>query len=208
MPSTEGMRWFRPSCPTASCSSWSSCCCSSPCWASSCRRCPRKVVQVLGESWSLGWLSGPAIYLLGVGVETLIFAAIYMIMPAGRTRLHHALFGGLTAALLWEVTRHGLIWYFSTLSQRQHHLRLADHFGRRAVHHGNRRHAAAAWRPGDLRIREDRAGSVNRCAGDGLIQAGLASLDRIATRAWQQFFDSGGTMAAVAFSYAPLQAVT
>jgi membrane protein len=73
-------------------------------------------VQVLGESWSLGWLSRPGIYLLGVAVETLIFAAIYMIMPAGRTRLRHALFGGLTAALLWEVTRHGLIWYFSTLS--------------------------------------------------------------------------------------------
>lgn len=73
-------------------------------------------VQLLGRTWSLSRLSGPVIYLLGVGVETLIFAAIYMIMPAGRTRLRHALFGGLTAALLWEVTRHGLIWYFSTLS--------------------------------------------------------------------------------------------
>jgi len=74
-------------------------------------------LQILGKSWSLGWLSGPAIYLLGVGVEMLIFAAIYMIMPAGRTCLHHALFGGLTATLLWEVTRNGLIWYFSTLSR-------------------------------------------------------------------------------------------
>ena len=29
----------------------------------------------------------------------------------------HALIGGATAALLWEVTRHVLVWYFSTLSQ-------------------------------------------------------------------------------------------
>jgi membrane protein len=27
------------------------------------------------------------------------------------------LLGGATAALLWEITRHVLVWYFSTLSQ-------------------------------------------------------------------------------------------
>jgi len=26
------------------------------------------------------------------------------------------LIGGITAAFLWELTRHGLVWYFSTLS--------------------------------------------------------------------------------------------
>jgi uncharacterized BrkB/YihY/UPF0761 family membrane protein len=31
--------------------------------------------------------------------------------------LRHALIGGVTAALLWEVTRHVLVWYFATLSQ-------------------------------------------------------------------------------------------
>jgi uncharacterized BrkB/YihY/UPF0761 family membrane protein len=38
-------------------------------------------------------------------------------MPVGRLRLSHALIGGITAALLWEVTRHVLLWYFGTLSQ-------------------------------------------------------------------------------------------
>ena len=72
-------------------------------------------IQVLGQSWSLEAISKPAFYLLGFGMETLIFSAIYMIMPVGKTPLFHALFGGFVAALLWEVTRHVLAWYFSTL---------------------------------------------------------------------------------------------
>jgi len=35
----------------------------------------------------------------------------------GHLRLRHALIGGITAAVLWEVTRHLLLWYFATLSQ-------------------------------------------------------------------------------------------
>ena len=38
-------------------------------------------------------------------------------MPAGRLAWRHALIGGITAAVLWEITRHLLIWYFATLSQ-------------------------------------------------------------------------------------------
>jgi YihY family inner membrane protein len=38
-------------------------------------------------------------------------------MPVGRLSLSHALVGGVTAALLWEIARHVLVWYFSTLSQ-------------------------------------------------------------------------------------------
>jgi uncharacterized BrkB/YihY/UPF0761 family membrane protein len=37
-------------------------------------------------------------------------------MPVGRIPLRHALVGGLTATLLWEITRRILVWYFSTLS--------------------------------------------------------------------------------------------
>jgi YihY family inner membrane protein len=74
-------------------------------------------IELLGHSWSLQGLYQPGFYLLGLGVETLIFAALYMIMPVGRTRPSHALIGGITAALLWEATRHGLTWYFTTLSK-------------------------------------------------------------------------------------------
>jgi uncharacterized BrkB/YihY/UPF0761 family membrane protein len=38
-------------------------------------------------------------------------------MPVGRIKLAHALVGGVTAALLWEITRHILVWYLRTLSQ-------------------------------------------------------------------------------------------
>jgi uncharacterized BrkB/YihY/UPF0761 family membrane protein len=38
-------------------------------------------------------------------------------MPASHIRLSHALVGSLTAALLWELLRHILIWYFATLSR-------------------------------------------------------------------------------------------
>ena len=38
-------------------------------------------------------------------------------MPVGRPSLQHALLGALAAALLWELPRHALVWYFTTLSQ-------------------------------------------------------------------------------------------
>jgi uncharacterized BrkB/YihY/UPF0761 family membrane protein len=40
-----------------------------------------------------------------------------MVMPVGRLSWRHALIGGATAALLWELTRHLLLWYFETLSR-------------------------------------------------------------------------------------------
>jgi membrane protein len=36
--------------------------------------------------------------------------------PRGRISLRHALVGGIAVGLLWEATRHILLWYFSTLS--------------------------------------------------------------------------------------------
>jgi YihY family inner membrane protein len=74
-------------------------------------------VVLFGRSLSLGGVSGLLLYLLGVGGEILVLTAIYMVMPVGRLSLRHALPGGITAALLWEITRHTLVWYFSTLSQ-------------------------------------------------------------------------------------------
>jgi YihY family inner membrane protein len=74
-------------------------------------------VQVLGWNWSLRGVSGLLLYVLGFTVETLILAALYLAMPVARIRLNHALVGGFTAALLWEILRHILIWYVATLSK-------------------------------------------------------------------------------------------
>ena len=76
-----------------------------------------EAVEVFGRSWSLGGISGFLLYLLGVGGEVLVLTSIYLVMPVGRLAPRHALIGGATATLLWEVTRHVLVWYFSTLSQ-------------------------------------------------------------------------------------------
>jgi len=74
-------------------------------------------VDLLGRSWSLSGVSGLLLYLLGLGGEIFMLTSLYLVMPAGRMSLRHALLGGVTAALLWEATRRVLIWYFSTLSQ-------------------------------------------------------------------------------------------
>ena len=56
------------------------------------------------------------LYLLGVTGEVLLLTSIYLVMPVGRLAWSHAIVGGITATLLWEITRHILVWYFSTLS--------------------------------------------------------------------------------------------
>jgi YihY family inner membrane protein len=74
-------------------------------------------IHFLGWTWGLQGLSGALLYLLGVAGEVFVISSIYMVMPVGRLSWRHALIGGATAALLWELTRHVLLWYFDTLSQ-------------------------------------------------------------------------------------------
>ena len=57
------------------------------------------------------------LYLLGFAGEVFVLTSVYLVMPVGRLSLRHALIGGVTAAVLWEITRHVLVWYFATLSQ-------------------------------------------------------------------------------------------
>ncbi len=71
----------------------------------------------MGHSWSLGGFSRWLIYAAGVVGEILLISGIYFFMPAGRLTAHHALIGGISATLLWEIIRHALGWYFGTLSQ-------------------------------------------------------------------------------------------
>ena len=74
-------------------------------------------VHFLGFDWGLQGVSGVLLYLLGVLGEVLLLTSIYMVMPVGRLWWRHALVGGITATLLWEITRRVLVWYFGTLSQ-------------------------------------------------------------------------------------------
>src|SRR5207237_9671908 len=74
-------------------------------------------IEFLGREWSLGGVSGVLLYLLGVAGEIFVLTSVYLVMPVGRLSLRHALLGGVTATVLWEITRHVLVWYFATLSQ-------------------------------------------------------------------------------------------
>jgi len=74
-------------------------------------------VWLFNYKWSLGGVSGALLYLLGLAGEIMVLTSIYLVMPVGRLSIWHATIGGVTAALLWEVARHVLVWYFSTLSQ-------------------------------------------------------------------------------------------
>ncbi|SCK59408.1 YihY family inner membrane protein [Variovorax sp. HW608] len=74
-------------------------------------------VELLGHSWSLSGVSGLLLYLLGLAGEIFMLTSLYLVMPVGHLRLHHALLGGVTATLLWEVTRRVLVLYFAKLSQ-------------------------------------------------------------------------------------------
>ena len=74
-------------------------------------------VEFLWRTWSLDGLSGALLYLLGFAGEIFVLTSVYLVMPVGRPSLHHALIGAVAAALLWEISRHALTWYFATLSQ-------------------------------------------------------------------------------------------
>jgi YihY family inner membrane protein len=73
-------------------------------------------VTIMGRVWSLSGSERTLVYILGVIGETLLLTSLYLVMPVGRLAFRHALLGGIAAVLLWELTRHVLVWYFSSLS--------------------------------------------------------------------------------------------
>jgi YihY family inner membrane protein len=74
-------------------------------------------LTILGWTLNAGGISGTALYyILGIVGEVLMFISIYLVMPVARVRFRHALIGGITAAVLWEITRRVLIWYYTVVS--------------------------------------------------------------------------------------------
>ncbi len=73
-------------------------------------------LSLLGNTWSLQGISRVTLYIIGLTGQILLLTSFYLVMPLGNLSIRHALVGGVTAAILWEVMRHILVWYFSTLS--------------------------------------------------------------------------------------------
>jgi membrane protein len=76
-------------------------------------------IMILGQPRSLDQVSIFLLYIVGVTGELLLLTAIYFVMPVGRLSFRHALIGGATATILWEMMRHILAWYYTTMSQIQ-----------------------------------------------------------------------------------------
>ena len=74
-------------------------------------------IVVLGRGWSLNRFSFVLLYLAGVAGLIAVLASIYLVLPpGGRVTPRHALVGAAVVGVLWEITRHFLLWYFSALS--------------------------------------------------------------------------------------------
>lgn len=73
-------------------------------------------VTILGVIVTLAGAPGVALYIFGIIGEVMMLTSMYLVMPVGRITFRHALVGGVSATVLWEVTRRVLVWYYSTLS--------------------------------------------------------------------------------------------
>jgi YihY family inner membrane protein len=73
-------------------------------------------VMLLGVEISLRGYSKILLYLLGMAGMVLMLTSFYLVMPVGRISFWHALSGAVTAAVLWEMIRRLLVWYYSRLS--------------------------------------------------------------------------------------------
>lgn len=60
--------------------------------------------------------TGGIVYLTGFLSLVLLFTLFYKIMPVAKVSFHRALAGGLTATILWELTRHLLVAYYTKVS--------------------------------------------------------------------------------------------
>jgi len=71
---------------------------------------------ISGWSLSLQGTTGAALYILGILGEVLMLTSLYLVMPVARITFRHALVGGITATVLWEITRRVLVWYYKVIS--------------------------------------------------------------------------------------------
>lgn len=73
-------------------------------------------LAVLGLELSGSLVPTVAIYVIGLISLLFMLTSIYMVLPPKKISFKRAMAGGTIATLLWEVTRHTAVWYFSTIS--------------------------------------------------------------------------------------------
>ncbi|MFI5294837.1 MAG: YihY/virulence factor BrkB family protein [Thermodesulfovibrionales bacterium] len=76
----------------------------------------KKQLLLFGLNLSLEGTSRVALHMLGILGEMGMLTSIYLVMPGVRIAFRHALIGGMTATILWEMTRRMLVWYYAVVS--------------------------------------------------------------------------------------------
>jgi YihY family inner membrane protein len=72
---------------------------------------------IFGWDLKLGGASTVALQIFGIIGEAFMLTSIYMVMPVARVSFRHALTGGITVTILWEITRRAVVWYYAVLSE-------------------------------------------------------------------------------------------
>lgn len=73
-------------------------------------------IVMFGRSLSFAGTTRGVLYLMGIAGELLMLTSIYLVMPVVRISFRHALTGGVTATVLWEIARRVVVWYYASLS--------------------------------------------------------------------------------------------
>ena len=71
---------------------------------------------MFGLDLSMEFTSRIALYFSGLFGMVAMLTSLYLVMPVGPISIRYALAGGITATILWEIIRHILVWYYSTIS--------------------------------------------------------------------------------------------
>jgi membrane protein len=71
---------------------------------------------VFGLNFNLEGSTVVVLQLLAILAEILLLTSFYLVMPVVRVRFYYALVGGITATVLWEITRRVLVWYYAAVS--------------------------------------------------------------------------------------------
>jgi YihY family inner membrane protein len=75
-----------------------------------------RALTIGAYSFELGGPFAVLIIALRFVAEVVLITSIYLVFPGGRVKVKHALMGGAIAAILWEITRRVLVWYYVNLS--------------------------------------------------------------------------------------------
>ena len=73
-------------------------------------------IELLEHRWTGAELSSAAVTFFGFVGLAALFTAIYRFIPVASVPLSHAAIGGLVAAILWEMVRNFLVWWFESVS--------------------------------------------------------------------------------------------